>query len=672
VWRDWTRRSARLARIAGPAAALLLCCLPAGAEAAPPTYEVPLTPRPAAVGEHFDPIDMTRGSGGSRAPRISKAALAGTWCGNPTGADRSEPSLGPLPTVKVIFAQPSDKQHFDTFKNFVQGEVRAAADRVAAVSGATKTIRFDLGTDCPANPLDYVDIQVITLDKTSAQLQAEPIDVRRDTIVEDIKGKLGPQQGVKNFAVFAHASRPAGGAEGVAGIAQTPVDDIADPGNFANAGGRFALVFGTAATTSDPFFSPLQEYPAEFFLHEVAHTLGAVQDSAPHSTGAGHCFDEHDVMCYADGGPKNALETLCGSPFSPANETFDCGLDDYLNPAPASGSYLATHWNLQSSQFMCPLARCQTKGTPPSASISMPFHGHARTPFTVTAFRSSDDDGNAAFDWDLDGNGTYEVATGRSPNVSAEFSNEGFPPNAVVRHTVGVAVTDTDGAITKQRANVDVFPPITIVASVSDAQPRVGKEVVFDASQTSDPAGGPLLFFWDFDGDGSTDSSEAAFAHTYTAPGSYTARLTVVDYGTIRSGVPGGDPLYATVAIKVTEPSGPASVRKLKLKPTAFAAEKSGPSVLSLAAAKGTVVTATMNKSSTVKFTVERQTRVRGKTVYRPLAGSFSRKLKYGANSFRFTGRFNKRSLATGSYRLVALPTTKKSKPTRTAFRIVR
>jgi hypothetical protein len=37
-------------------------------------------------------------------------------------------------------------------------------------------------------------------------------------------------------------------------------------------------------------------------VHEVGHNLSAVQNSAPHSSRAGHCYDEVDLMCSNDGG----------------------------------------------------------------------------------------------------------------------------------------------------------------------------------------------------------------------------------------------------------------------------------------------------------------------------------------------------------------------------------
>jgi PKD repeat protein/glucose/arabinose dehydrogenase len=53
--------------------------------------------------------------------------------------------------------------------------------------------------------------------------------------------------------------------------------------------------------------------------------------------------------------------------------------------------------------------------------------------------------------------------------------------------------------------------------------------VEFDGSSSRHPDGTPITFAWDFDGDGTTDSTEATVSHTYTEVGDYTARLTVTD-----------------------------------------------------------------------------------------------------------------------------------------------
>jgi hypothetical protein len=68
-------------------------------------------------------------------------------------------------------------------------------------------------------------------------------------------------------------------------------------------------------------------------MHEVGHVLGAVQKSAPHSDGNAHCSDSDDLMCHTGDG-------------------FDPDGDDYYNPNPVPGSYLATHWNVASSRFL--------------------------------------------------------------------------------------------------------------------------------------------------------------------------------------------------------------------------------------------------------------------------------------------------------------------------------
>jgi cytochrome c len=69
--------------------------------------------------------------------------------------------------------------------------------------------------------------------------------------------------------------------------------------------------------------------------------------------------------------------------------------------------------------------------------------------------------------------------------------------------------------------------------SRATATPRAGRApltVAFSSAGSSDPDQGQAIqFAWDFDGNGTTDSTAANPSHTYTANGDYTARLTVTD-----------------------------------------------------------------------------------------------------------------------------------------------
>lgn len=106
--------------------------------------------------------------------------------------------------------------------------------------------------------------------------------------------------------------------------------------------------------------------------HELLHTLGAVQDYAPYSTEAGHCWDETDVMCYADGS-GDAMRQRCPV-VSP--EPIDCGKDTYFDVTPSSTEWLAKYWNTASNRF---LARTSTSKTDkldrPTLSITSPTNG---------------------------------------------------------------------------------------------------------------------------------------------------------------------------------------------------------------------------------------------------------------------------------------------------------
>lgn len=116
-----------------------------------------------------------------------------------------------------------------------------------------------------------------------------------------------------------------------AGIAGMYMDENQVVTNMNNGGfAQYAVTFDADWTT---------------FLHEGGHTMGAVQNGAPHSTMAGHCYDALDIMCYDDGGANGSMY-----PLEVCDEAlWDCGQDDYYNVAPPPGDYLATNWNIGNS-----------------------------------------------------------------------------------------------------------------------------------------------------------------------------------------------------------------------------------------------------------------------------------------------------------------------------------
>ncbi len=124
------------------------------------------------------------------------------------------------------------------------------------------------------------------------------------------------------------------------GVATFCSDDRRAWDNCSNFGPSYAMTtYGYWRTTS---------------LHETAHTMGGVQQSAPDSSGATHC-DGHphssannpyagDALCYQDGGYRWDGYDACRE--EEARLHFDRCHNDYFDSREEPGEYLATHWNI--------------------------------------------------------------------------------------------------------------------------------------------------------------------------------------------------------------------------------------------------------------------------------------------------------------------------------------
>ena len=286
---------------------------------------------------HFDPpprfAQPLVDPAASRSPGPS---LPDKWCGTVRSTDDVDHQHGPdQPRIKFGLAMMVGQELDPRWLGIAQKHARLIHDHVLAESGGRKSIRFDLGTDCGPG---YLDIAVVHV--TKASISNGPPCPDDFAAVDAMASKGRPF----NFLIF-YPHCEAGG-----GHALMEDDDSDSPSNENNAPGRWGIVYG--------------DYPATT-LHEIGHTLGAVNIGAPHTDGTAHCWDHADIMCY----PYTQMAPQ--SPVRPCEwgavlDPFDCGKDDYFNPDPPDGSYIDTHWNLYDSVFMCVAEECVPQPAPPA------------------------------------------------------------------------------------------------------------------------------------------------------------------------------------------------------------------------------------------------------------------------------------------------------------------
>jgi hypothetical protein len=283
-------------------------------------------------------------------------ALPTAWCGDPrTADDTANAALAPSsPRFKLVYAHPADRpDRFAQWQDALQANVAVVQRFLASQSGGAKGVRIDMGTRCGPQ---YADLQVVHLPGPRVHY----VD-NFAAVVNDVEPRLGRADGPRNVVVFGDTLNGGGYDYGLGENVLGPAGERPGADNVHNAGG-FASVLFTRDGVPAPGAGAPGWWP-EGMLHEMTHNLGAVQWSAPHTTqpagftdpGYGHCWQGYDVMCYVEGpGAAHPMRYDCPRTAGAIPQVYDCGRDDYFNPAPAPGSYLARSWNVYNSAFLAP------------------------------------------------------------------------------------------------------------------------------------------------------------------------------------------------------------------------------------------------------------------------------------------------------------------------------
>ena len=229
--------------------------------------------------------------------------------------------------VQALYAVPGDRR--DRFGEVLPSirqwaaEMDAVFQASAAQTGGTRRVRFvtDQNCDLVVTPVVLSPSGDDTLENTIAELQAQ-----------------GFNRSDRKYLVWVDSTV-------LCGIATYYADRRPTADNFNN--GRAGVPASVARIDSGCWGLGSRGQSVE--AHELMHSLGAVLPNAPNSTVNGHCTDDDDRMCYADGSPALNLRDVCGAE---QEALFDCRHDDYFSTAPPPGSFLANNWNGAGSSFL--------------------------------------------------------------------------------------------------------------------------------------------------------------------------------------------------------------------------------------------------------------------------------------------------------------------------------
>lgn len=379
-----------------------------GPDAPPPGLDVRIPAAAAAPPGLVTPVPAQDAQPAPTEAEVARDAGAVEFTGTPAGtpADATAaviPDASPDPTafrlaasgvacdgdgragqrVQVIYAfEKGTPSRYDaylpSFRTWAAG-VDAIYDASARETGGSRHVRF---VTTPACEVDVAEVELpvgglSTFDKTVTALRV-----------------LGFVRTDRKYMIFSEATV-------YCGIATFAADERPDPGNRSNRGPAYGRIDAGC-------------WSAAVAAHELAHNLGAVNNGAPHSSRAGHCTDEYDLMCYRDAS-AHATRVLC--PDRTNDQRLDCNHDDYYSTAVSPGSYLASHWNVAQSQFLLDpaapgvgVAATPSASSPAAPASSTPLAPVTTPSDTAAVLRSSAIGATSArLDWDAAAAGSRYV-----------------------------------------------------------------------------------------------------------------------------------------------------------------------------------------------------------------------------------------------------------------------
>jgi hypothetical protein len=167
-------------------------------------------------------------------------------------------------------------------------------------------------------------------------------------------------------------------------------------------------------------------------------------------------------------------------------------------------------------------------GVPPKAVLTVspnPAQAGQIVSFSAGSSAGDGQGGNIrSYEWDLDGNGTFEVNTGTTGSTARLYGDPGT-------YTTTLRVTDTEGDVAQAAVPLRINAPPKARFIHQPESPKQGQRIVL-ASTSSDPDGTiPASgYAWDLNDDGVYDDATGETVSTsFRKPGKHQVRLQVTD-----------------------------------------------------------------------------------------------------------------------------------------------